>query len=262
MVLSRKTILACGEKTAQWDELTTVVDILVTKRLREYLTTADGFGTATLLRGCSCLRTIFHISSWRRAGQAIPLQLLLLLGLHFDATNPRDLIFGLLGVAPDVDDGTIPPDYEQSTEEVFIRWTRFLMARDRQATLLHAAGICQTIVLQNIPSWVSDLTIRLDSVDPNITIFGEIGKYTGFRASRESNFALRNHNSNNCITSQGIIIDTIANLAPPCPIIHYYEDFEAQRPDRLQRQYWQDETLSLVIALSPYPTAESIQDVY
>ena len=263
MVLSAETILACGNETARWDELTIVLEILLTRGLSEYLCIVPvGSGTVNLPRGLGGLSVMNYISACRTAGQALPLQRLVLYGRSFDATNPRDLIFGLLGVAPEVDDGTMQPDYQQSTQEIFLRWTRFLMTRDGKATLLHGAGLGQTRFLKNIPSWVPDLTVRSETVDPHVTIFGQDAESVGFTAAGASKFILRSHKSNSCITLQGIIIDKIANSARPRPLVTYHKDIKVQRPDRLQKQSWLDETLSLATALSPYLTAECIQDVY
>jgi hypothetical protein len=264
MVLSRRAILACGKETAGWDELTIVVEILLTKGLREYLLYIPpvGLANAEFPGGLGGLIAMSGISAHRIAGKALPLQELLLFGRHFAATNPRDLIFGLLGVAPEVDDGTMPPDYQSSAEEIFVRWTRYLMTRDGRATLLHGAGLGQIRLLKNIPSWVPDLTARSEDVDPNATIFGENAGSFGFSAAGTSKFILQSHAPRNFITVQGIIIDTTANLARPRPLIRHHEDIKLERPDQLTKQKWQHETLELVTALSPYPTAEPIQDVY
>ena len=130
------------------------------------------------------------LSYWRTPGQPKGLQTLILIGRVFDATNPWDLIFGLLGIALDVEDGMLLPDYEQLTEEIFTRWTRFLMTRNRRATLLHAAGLRETGVLKNIPSWVLDLTVRVEDGNTNTTIFREVAEVIGFRAAETSKLIL------------------------------------------------------------------------
>jgi hypothetical protein len=263
MVLSRRIIFACGEKTAPGNQLMVVVNILLSKGLSEYLLMVRvGFATVEYPRGLGGLQVMRSISACRTAGEDVPLQELLLFSRRFDATNPRDLIFGLLGVASELDDGTIPPDYEQSTEEIFLRWTRFLMTRDGEATLLHGAGLGRTRLLKDIPSWVPDLTVRSETVDTHATIFGQVARLAGFRAAGTSKFIPRSHKFNGCIVLQGIIIDTIAHSSRPRPLIPYHEDIKVQRPNRLLKVNWQDETLAAVTALFPYPTAEAIQDVY
>jgi hypothetical protein len=153
MVLSGRAILACGRETAQWDELTIVVDILLSKGLGGYLRMSpDGSGAFKVPRGVGGLSAMDDISAWRTVGQALPLQKLLLIGRSFDATNPQDFILGLLGVATDIHDVTMPPNYQQSTDEIFLRWTRFLITQDGKATLLHRAGLGQTRGLKNILS--------------------------------------------------------------------------------------------------------------
>jgi hypothetical protein len=263
IVLSRRTIFACGEMTTSGSQLMTVVDILLRKGLSEYLLMIRvGFATVEYPKGLGSLQVIRSIAACRGAGEDVPLQELLLFSRRFDATNPRDLIFGVLGVASELDDGTMPPDYEQLTEEIFLRWTRFLIIRDGEATLLHGAGLGRTRLLKGIPSWVPDLTVRSETVDTHATIFGQVARLAGFRAAGTSKFIPRSHKFNSCIALQGIIIDTIANASRPRPLIPYHEDIKVQRPDRLLKVKWQDETLAAVTALFPYPTAEAIQDVY
>ena len=239
VVLSGRKVLACGDETTQWGALSTIVNVIFKKVLSRYLLiAAETYGILKHPRGFGTLSIMVYISRGRRERAPLSLQMLLLFMRSFDATDSRDLIYGLLGIAPELDGIMILPDYRQPTEEVFTRWTSSLMAQDGKATLLHAAGLGEKRVLRNIPSWVPDLTVRSETIDPNATIFGHIADMVGFRAGGESKFTLQFHEYSSCITLRGLVIDTIANSASPRPRVGYHEEIEVQRSDQLLKVSW------------------------
>jgi len=89
--------------TADWDELSDVVDIISRKGLTRYLfITPDTFGAAIPPKGLGPLAIMLYISSLRISRTPLSLQKLLLFSRSFEGTDSRDLKFGLLGVAPEV----------------------------------------------------------------------------------------------------------------------------------------------------------------
>ncbi|KAK0643852.1 heterokaryon incompatibility protein-domain-containing protein [Cercophora newfieldiana] len=74
-------------------------------------------------------------------------------GMGYKATNPRDYVYGLLGLAVDRQALRIVPDYTQPVEEVFAHVMRRLLANGFTDALSFAVS-SKTIL--GLPSWVPD----------------------------------------------------------------------------------------------------------
>ena len=95
---------------------------------------------------------------------------MLMAAYHRDSTNPRDLVFALLGLLRKNSHGDdrIKPDYHMSAEEVYIKVTvHFLRTRhnlDMLSTVSQGFtdGLrCNSKCLWNLPSWVPNWQIPL-----------------------------------------------------------------------------------------------------
>ncbi|RDW58421.1 hypothetical protein BP5796_12351 [Coleophoma crateriformis] len=85
--------------------------------------------------------------------------LLMECGLLFDATNPRDKIYSLLGMASDANDGQLPkPDYRLTVETVFEQFARYFIEKGMGLDVIAMAGQERSSQLQEMPSWVPDFT--------------------------------------------------------------------------------------------------------
>lgn len=71
-----------------------------------------------------------------------------------EATDPRDKVFALLGLAKDAIGWSPRADYSKSVERVYLETTRDVMARERDLSILEYAsgGNSKT----SLPSWVAD----------------------------------------------------------------------------------------------------------
>ncbi|KAI9878947.1 MAG: hypothetical protein M1830_010065 [Pleopsidium flavum] len=84
---------------------------------------------------------------------------ILLLCSDFNCTDPRDKIFGLLGLTTDAGDPMLAPDYSLSVQEVYGKVTRFLMTRDKSLAVL--GDVKEPKSLQGLPTWTPDWSIPL-----------------------------------------------------------------------------------------------------
>jgi hypothetical protein len=75
--------------------------------------------------------------------------------LAFQATDPRDKVFALVGLSHGVDPDFI--DYKLNMHEVFIRGARFVI-RDNAATALQILSLVRGHNRGVLPSWVPDWT--------------------------------------------------------------------------------------------------------
>ena len=74
----------------------------------------------------------------------------------FEATDPRDKIFAVQGIATGWKADDFAPDYQSSVEEVYLQFIRTVIDRDNHINLLHYAGVGQARKFTSMPSWVPD----------------------------------------------------------------------------------------------------------
>jgi hypothetical protein len=73
---------------------------------------------------------------------------------NFQATDERDQIFGLLGIAVDASD--FIPDYNLSVQDVYVDITKHIIKRTKSLAILQMAGIGMTKRRPDLPSWAPD----------------------------------------------------------------------------------------------------------
>jgi len=108
------------------------------------------------------------------------------------ATDPRDKVFALLGLAEDSTESRFQPDYSKSVQEVYKETTKEVITRELSLAILEYAGLSRLQI--ELPSWCVDWTygegdddnkpvpIRtlswllrtfdLSPSDPNIALYG------------------------------------------------------------------------------------------
>jgi len=89
----------------------------------------------------------------RRAAEPSPLIYLMRSLRHFQATDPRDKVFALLGIASDSQVLGLRPDYRKSYEEAYTDVTRAFIQNGYIEILSLSESAKQSILL---PSWVPD----------------------------------------------------------------------------------------------------------
>src|SRR5204863_9740922 len=90
---------------------------------------------------------------------------------NFEATDPRDKIFALYGIAEGLyeQDGNrntlslFQPDYTKPVEHVYREFTRILITHTKCLDILSLCGNHATNRIRNLPSWVPDLSTPLDA---------------------------------------------------------------------------------------------------
>jgi hypothetical protein len=85
---------------------------------------------------------------------SINLQRILLLMYTFNATNPCNKIFALLGIVTDTEDSMLDPDYNTSVEAIYLKTAVYLLKCDNYILLLYNAGIGLPMKYKDLPSWV------------------------------------------------------------------------------------------------------------
>ena len=135
-----------------------------------------------------------------------------LLGLHhFNATDPRDKVFAILGLVVDAEDEELQPDYDASVRDVHINTARHLFLRDSSILILHKAGIGSSGTLKDLPSWVPDWT------GPNEMCFGGTVRTSGYRAGLDISARVRPGPTKETLLLQGMAIDQIKDVGTTRP---------------------------------------------
>jgi hypothetical protein len=259
MVMASRRVFACGNAVACWDDLMRVIRFFRRTNLDLYFLHSQRAGEP--LKTSIGLLNLLKIGDYCRdiqPGSLLPLHELLMSLRKFEATDPRDKIFAVLGLADNVQDAIFSPEYTCTPQHIFTKICRFLMVRDADLYLLHCAGIGAPRVLADLPSWVPDFfsTERYASL-------GLLSNIMGWRASgAESQVSIREHPSiRDAIILSGSLLDSVSVIAQLFPRSPFPATWEEYRQQACKKMAWLDEWEDLVDNLSPYPTAEVCSDV-
>ena len=156
-----------------------------------------------------------------QGGKIAPLALLLISTNHFQATDPRDKVFALLGISKDGRQLPFKPDYRDEVEDVFLKTASFLLSSAEDWFLVFTiSGLGYKppkdteppILSESSPSWVPDYS-------SNVLHLG------GIRLPSFANAQSRDPGGRATITSNPRIIhlqvipfskiSKISNVAPP-----------------------------------------------
>lgn len=86
-------------------------------------------------------------------GTGVPLLELLVSNKGKGATDPRDMVFALLGLSSDVHPHSSQPDYSKSLRQVYKETVQDVIARENNLAILAHAGLKNTT---EFPTWVVD----------------------------------------------------------------------------------------------------------
>jgi hypothetical protein len=76
------------------------------------------------------------------------------------ATDPRDKIFGLLGIVSDATDSAWEPDYTIPVQDLYAAVTHRFMEKGH-SSWWKAAGLSSPRNIKELPSWVPDFSARV-----------------------------------------------------------------------------------------------------
>jgi hypothetical protein len=158
-------LVRCGEAAAPWlsflvtayavESSWFIVDAIVTSVFPD--DKVDAFNNGIRMAQC------------RRVDPTHPLfSLLELLHQHRDceSTDPKDKVYGLLGLSGDVEDIGIMPNYDQSPEEIFTDLFKKHVLATNSLDMICAARFPRRF--SSLPSWVPDWSV--DQTVPGICI--------------------------------------------------------------------------------------------
>jgi hypothetical protein len=142
MVVAEQIDLLCGKRTIPWPWVADVLAIISGHGLSALLTRHMEGELSIPPKGIHGTVNALAIRHLRQMSQPPSLSWLLVDCWRLDATDGRDKVFALLGMASDAQDSDFEPNYDATPEEVFHQSTVRLLTRDRLSNrALHAAGV-------------------------------------------------------------------------------------------------------------------------
>lgn len=144
-VLSRRAEVVCGERSMSWKSF--YYALLV-------LNTSISLISRNIRQNKNAYRMTREWALKSKGQHRAFLSRLLYKTEELDATDPRDKIFSLLGLADFENQPLFQPSYEESVQNIYIRFTRAIIKEENCLFLL---AICERDGLfDDLPSWVPD----------------------------------------------------------------------------------------------------------
>jgi hypothetical protein len=202
-------VFICGDRAVAWDDLVSVSYLIYKHSLLRYLKNdPDSLqSTISATKGLLSLAKMDLVRHTQQQGRQKTLQETLIQLHGFNATDPCDKIFALLGLAADTGEAILDPDYTALAEEVYTNTARYLLCRDACILILHKAGIGYPREYSDLPSWVPEWEY---STTETRMIFGaDAMKYN----AAGNTIANVRSVGDDIIIIDGIIVDTVKDLS-------------------------------------------------
>jgi hypothetical protein len=257
VAVGQPPLLVCGNRAVDWDALCFVVFKILENGF-QHLARGSAANSSdpppNLPHGLPNLTVMQDARYLQQNGEHESLQLTLLGMYHFNATDPRDKIFAVLGLADDIDDEPLRPNYEETTEQVYHKTALHLLLRDPSIDILHKAGVGYPRHLTNILSWVPDWTSEA------FLEFSSRVRTGGFRAAGDSFPNVQRTSSTDSIAIDGLRVDVIDKMTMPRPTAPLGGNAADIDSYRVEDYRWLSEVEAIVDYLKNSP-AEQLHEI-
>ena len=210
-VLGKDVDLVCGQR------------ILAAKKLEQALVQGYHYGLSLskLLRdhhgidfNSITLRNVITLISyrkWRKLGKALPLLPILNVVNWTSCSDPRDKVYGILGVITDPEIALISPDYNLLTHEVYTKLVRCHIESSKTLDILGFAK--PSSVVKGLPGWVPDWSVTSACWPLSQLVRGSSSHRTDYCAAKSVNaFAFFSMDSSE-LTCRGTLIDVVDGIS-------------------------------------------------
>ncbi|XXH02833.1 hypothetical protein Hte_009220 [Hypoxylon texense] len=194
VVAAREIVILLGRTIFPWMMLANLCRAI---QLMEFLAHPQ----ALMVRSCGYQR--FTVLDHFRRNRSMPLVRLVHCTQYYQATDLRDKLYALLGMASDISPDDIIPDYTKSVQDVFLDLVKFMAVEHRNLDVVSTGRL--SISDSAIPSWLPDWR-GLNPLRPlNSEEFG--GHF--YRASGNTDAVVDMTEFPLALTAEGWITDTI-----------------------------------------------------
>ena len=204
------TPVLCGERTLPWalfprvfDLLSKTDEVINTYITNELLEVNFQFDLA-IWPNLETVSEIQVLQDCRSRGQRVNMYRLLFLSRTVFATDPRDKVYGMLGLMDDSVARLIKPDYTDTVVNVYRSFALATIEGTGSLDILRHSGSIDD-ARSNIPSWLPDW--RTDSIPAALTTSD-----TAFAASGSSLASAQTLPDSQLLSCRGYIIDRIDGI--------------------------------------------------
>lgn len=210
--LNNNVAVFCGQQTIKRTVLWAGARTAVSLSNEILMDSEYTHGNATMWRALAgsnflARRTLYLITSRTKKSplEAILSDITMNLGeWSYEATDPRDRVFAVVGFTSDSNALGIVPDYTTSCAHVYSQATEAILTSSRTLDILYAVSGQKSV--QGLPSWVPDWST------PNASTFGprRIGRFCAAGVSSVSTVSFRSDtNGNRLLSLSGHTVDTV-----------------------------------------------------
>lgn len=153
IVLAKSILIQCGDHTLSWGTLDLLGSLLI-KRPKNDITPIRDLGEFMLQMVRA--RVTHHFGAIEQKRSFLSLTALLREMRARKATDPRDKVYGLLGIVVGQSESKLRPDYTKDWPIVYADMTNSLLAYDKKLSILKLVEVKARMETQ-FPSWVPDL---------------------------------------------------------------------------------------------------------
>ncbi|KAI1391879.1 HET-domain-containing protein [Hypoxylon trugodes] len=187
---------------------------------------------ASMVRDCGYQK--FTVLEHFRRNRSMPLVRLVQCTQDYQATDSRDKLYALLGMASDISPDEIIPDYTKPVQEVFLDLVEFMATNHRNLDIISSGRL--SISGSSVPSWLPDWR-GLNTLRPLNS--EEVGGHF-HRASGRTDAVVDLAEYPSILTAEGWVVDTIdffddavAQTHIDISTIQRWERLAAERVDRI-----------------------------
>jgi len=229
IVLSKSATLRCGSKSVSWGHLVTLAAFAF--EVAHHNTLGLGrpmveavFDEITMAVGPLYIAVVGlgHLSRQVASGSDTNLEELAWAQLHTrQATEPRDMIYALLGLSAETT--AIEIDYRKSKKQVYVSAMKTMLEQNHTGPgPLHFLQDCFLRRDPTLPSWVPDFSILHSFQTTNLATTGfgmSLTRHSLYNASLgDAGYGQpKFSNDDNVLEMEGILLDSVKSLGDVCP---------------------------------------------
>ena len=152
-MLAKTILIQCGDHTLSWTALDLVGSLLIQRPKNDIAPIRD---LGEFMLHMVHARVTHRVGAIEHKRSLLSLTALLRDMRARNATDPRDKVYGVLGIAFGQSESRLRPDYTKDWPEVYTNTTNLLLAHDKNLSILKLVEVKARMEAQ-IPSWVPDL---------------------------------------------------------------------------------------------------------
>ncbi|KAI1824752.1 heterokaryon incompatibility protein-domain-containing protein [Xylaria intraflava] len=299
---ARNIQVLCGNHAIQWEDLSSAMRFMGKPEMVRHLQRTEEMGVVACNQdSLRHVGIILTTKTYVSKGLSSSLAFVLCNFRSFKCKDPRDKVFGLLGLVRNTDNPLIRPDYNKSEIQVYKDAAKYVLTVEgtsRKLLSLAFAGVGQCRRLQELPSWVPDWASNMrrkrvegedeaqsdhspgpnpafsyytpswsnygnsyDVMKPDQSRFELTDDAFGYRASLESEAKIKMID-NDVLGIQGFLVDEIQSLTSVFDIPFDETMRISHTTMTLATLAWFEEAEALTVhARSPYPTGQSAEEI-